>query len=194
MPDPPRIVPTRPGVLVLMNHQSLYDIPLVVQTIAGGYPRIVTRERYAARWIPLISYMVRLYQYPVVDPTANRDEMRRSLEALTHAARTTDVPLVVFPEGTRTRDGEIAPFKRGGMGRILAARPWTVYVFVADGFWTAARLQGFAANLPHIDGRIELVATMEWTDTSGDANAFLDEVREMMVKRLAEMRGGAPVA
>ena len=55
----------------LMNHQSLFDIPLVVQSVVRGYPRIVTRQRYS-RSIPLISHMVKLYQYPVVAPSANR--------------------------------------------------------------------------------------------------------------------------
>ena len=52
IPRPDSIVPTRPGVLVLMNHQSLFDIPLVIQTVANGYPRIVARARYGRRYIP----------------------------------------------------------------------------------------------------------------------------------------------
>jgi 1-acyl-sn-glycerol-3-phosphate acyltransferase len=194
IPRPPRIVPTRPGTLILMNHQSLFDIPLVIQTVADGYPRIVTRERYTARWIPVISHMVELYQYPVVDPSANRDVMRETLAALGEAAATTTLPFVVFPEGTRTRDGEIARFKRGGLVSILAARPWTVYVFLADGFWKAARFKEFVRGLPHIEGKMEHVATLEWQDPTADANAFLDHVRDLMVERLAAMRSGAPVA
>ena len=47
IPEPPRLVPVKPGILVVMNHQSLLDIPLVVQTVAeAGYPLIVTRARY----------------------------------------------------------------------------------------------------------------------------------------------------
>ena len=67
---PPQ-VPFEPGVLIIMNHQSLLDIPMVCSSVRGGYPLIVTRKRYR-HWIPLISHMIRLYQYPVVDPTANR--------------------------------------------------------------------------------------------------------------------------
>jgi len=194
IPRPERIVPGRPGVLVIMNHQSLFDIPLVVQTVAGGYPRIVTRERYTRRWIPVISQMVRLYQYPVVDPTANRDDMRVALDDLEAAAATTTMPLAVFPEGTRTRDGEIGRFKRGGLARILAARPWTVYVYVTDGFWRAAKYKQFVRGLSQVDGRTEHVATLEWTDPTADPNPFLDHVRELMVERLETMRGGAGVA
>jgi 1-acyl-sn-glycerol-3-phosphate acyltransferase len=187
IPRPRPMVPTRPGVLVLMNHQSLFDIPLVVQVVEDGYPRIVTRARYS-RFIPLISQMVRLYQYPVVDPSANATRMAEMLDEIDRAARTTDVPLVVFPEGTRTKDGEIGRFKKGGLGRILAVRPWTVYVFVADGFWRAARFKDFVRSVSHIRGKMEHVATLEWTDPAADSHVFVDEVRELMVARLATMR------
>jgi 1-acyl-sn-glycerol-3-phosphate acyltransferase len=194
IPRPPRVVPAEPGVLIVMNHQSLFDIPLVIQTVAGGYPRIVTRKRYTKRWIPVISEMVKLYQYPVVDPSANRDVMRRSLEELQSAARTTDLPLVVFPEGTRTKDGEIGHFKRGALASILSARSWTVYVFVADGFWRAAKYREFVRGLAHVEGRMEHIATLEWPDPGVDPNPFVDRVRGMMVERLEAMRRGAGVA
>ena len=165
IPRPERIVPARPGVLILMNHQSLFDIPLVIQTVEAAYPRIVTRKRYIDRWIPVISQMIRLYQYPVVDPTANADEVRASLDDLAEAASETDVPLAVFPEGTRTKNGEIGRFKKGGLSRILAARTWTVYVFVVDGFWKAARFKDSGEEPRRVsEGKMEHAGTLEWTD------------------------------
>ena len=194
IPWPPRIVPTRPGVLILMNHQSLFDIPLVIQSVEGGYPRIVTRARYVGRWIPVISHMVKLYQYPVVDPSANSAAIKESLDHLEAEAKTADVPIAVFPEGTRTRDGEIGRFKRGALSRILAARPWTVYVLVADGFWKAPRFKEFVSGLRHVEGKIAHVATLEWQDPSADPHPFLDEVRERMVQHLTVLRREAEIA
>ena len=192
IPKPGRIVPARPGILILMNHQSLFDIPLVIQTVQSAYPRIVTRQRYTARWIPVISQMIPLYQYPVVDPTANPEVIRESLDALSTAAATTEVPLALFPEGTRSKNGEIGRFKRGGLSRILAARSWTVYVFVADGFWQAAKFKDFTRNVSAVRGRMEHAGTLEWTDPSQDPTAFIDEVRNMMKERLSAMRGEVP--
>lgn len=188
IPRAPRIVPTQPGVLILMNHQSLFDIPLVVQTVKGGYPRIVTRKRYVNRWIPVISQMVRLYKYPVVDPSANPEEIRKSLDDLERAAVEADVPIAVFPEGTRTKNGNIGRFKKGGLSRLLAARPWTVYVFVADGFWRAAKFKDFIKGLSHVKGRMEHVGTFEWSDPDADPTVFLGEIRDSMQERLSVMR------
>jgi 1-acyl-sn-glycerol-3-phosphate acyltransferase len=83
--EPIQTIPSAPGVLFLMNHQSLADIPIVVRSLAYGYPRIVTRRRYA-RGVPLISKMIELYEYPAVDPTG---PMKRQLEMLRSVARET---------------------------------------------------------------------------------------------------------
>ena len=188
IPRPPRVVPCKPGVLVVMNHQSLIDIPLVVQTVTdGGYPRIVTRARYSRR-IPLISHMIRLYQYPVVDPGAKAEVIRSSLEELATAARESLVPLAVFPEGTRTKDGEIGRFKRGALSHLLAARSWTVYVYVGDGFWRSARIKDFIRNVSGVRGKVEHAGVLEWTDPAVNPDAFIEEIHEMMVQRLASMR------
>ncbi|HET9947383.1 MAG TPA: lysophospholipid acyltransferase family protein [Longimicrobiales bacterium] len=194
IPRPPRNVPAEPGVLLLMNHQSLFDIPIVIQAVQGGYPRIVTRQRYAARYIPLVSKMVELYQYPVVDPTANAEGLRAQLERLAEAARDTDQPLVIFPEGRRTRDGQIGAFRRGALRHVLAVRPWRVYVYVTDGFWRAARYRDFARELHRVRGRVEHVATLEWTDPAADPRPFIEEIHRTMVQRLAAWRAGEPGA
>ena len=142
-------IPARSGVLVLMNHQSLLDIPLVIASMDDLYPRIVTRARYA-RWKPLISHGIRLYQYPLVDPRAIRKTHVRSLEV---AAREGNTPLVLFPEGSRARDGEIGRWSRAGLNLLLGERSWTVYVMVADGFLRVARLADFVVNVSAIHGR-----------------------------------------
>jgi 1-acyl-sn-glycerol-3-phosphate acyltransferase len=163
------------------------DIPIVVASIQGSYPRIVTRKRYH-RWIPLISHMVRLYQYPVVDPRANTTGTRKMLGSLAEAARESDVPLAIFPEGTRTKDGEIGRFKTHGLKQILSQRPWTVYVMVGDGYWQRAKFKHFLRGMANIRGQIRMLEPLEWTDPQADPDSFVKEVRERMVNCLSEMR------
>ena len=190
-------VPTMPEVpggadtLILMNHQSLLDIPLVVSSVKDSYPRIVTRKRYL-RWIPLISHMTRLYQYPVVDPTAKTGSLRRMFKEMRQVARTTDVPLAIFPEGTRTRDGEIGRFKTSGLGMFLDQRAWTVYILVIDGFWERAKLKDFLRGMSGIRGSGELLGPFTWPGGDADPHAFIREMRSHMIGRLAEMRSVVP--
>lgn len=184
-------VPAREGTLVLMNHQSVLDIPLVVSVLQGRYPRIVTRARYG-RWIPLISHMTRLYQYPIVEPGGGPAALKRSLERIEHAAGESDVPIVVFPEGTRTRDGRIGAFKTAGLERVLAARAWRVHLVVADGFWERAKLKDFLGGTAQIEGRVDVAGPFAWDDPTADPTAFIGEMRTRMIDMLAELRAGQP--
>ena len=187
--ETPPELPGDDGVLVLMNHQSLLDIPLVVAAIRTTHPRIVTRERYA-RGKPVISHMVRLYQYPQVDGRANA---RTQLGAIAENARTSPVPMVIFPEGHRTRDGEIGPWKEGGLRAILGARRWKVYVMVADGYWKNAKLVDFLEHISSIDGRSLAVGPFQGPDPGADPEPFITEMRAQMAGALRTLRanGGA---
>ncbi len=190
-PRPPA-VPGDEGVLVLMNHQSIFDIPLVVQCLpVTTYARFITRKRYF-KWIPTVSHLVRLYQYPSVNPRANTSEMKKGLIEIRDTARKADVPLCIFPEGTRTKDGEIGPFRRTGLQLILKQRPWKVYVLVGDGYWKAAKLKDFVGAMSTIRGKLEVAGVFDWTDPKQNSEDFIEEIRQVMVERLAQMRQVTP--
>ena len=77
-PRPPKI-PGDWDVLVIMNHQSIFDIPLVIKAFpATTFVRFITRKRYF-KWIPTVSHLLRLYQYPSVNPRANASEIKKGL-------------------------------------------------------------------------------------------------------------------
>ena len=181
-------IPATAGVLVLMNHQSLVDIPLAVASMRGPYPRILTRRRYE-RGVPLISHMTRLYGYPFVDPRATlRGELRR----LRDESAASSHPLVVYPEGTRTRTGRIGPFKTLGLTTLLTARRWNVYVVVVDGLWKWARLKDFVGNLSAMRVRVECEGPFESPPPDADMVPFIMEMREVMTGMLREMRDEPP--
>ena len=178
------------GVLILMNHQSLFDILVAFRLLEDTYPRIVTRRRYA-KGHPLISHMLRLYDHPLVDP---EDRSREQLRSLIKVAKETEHPLVIFPEGTRTRNGNIQPFRRPGLRAILGARPWNVYVVVVDGFWRCGRYKEFPREVGRVDARFSCTGPIAWEDPRGDTDAFMERVRETMLANLDIMRDVAPVS
>jgi 1-acyl-sn-glycerol-3-phosphate acyltransferase len=186
IPRPGR-VPGGPGILILMNHQSLLDIPMAIASGEGGFSRIVTRQRYA-RWIPLISHTIRMLKYPLVNPRARAGTGRRLLEQLDQVARTSVAPLILFPEGTRSVDGEIGRFRTAGLERILGAREWLVYILVGDGYWRHGKLAHLLGGMQKIKGRLSVLGPIEWSDPDADAADFIAHVRNLMVDELARVR------
>ena len=182
-------VPIRggPGVLVLANHQSLLDIPLLVKALTT-YPRIVTRDRYASGK-PLISHMIRLYQYPVVHPSAT--VKRGDLTQMAEAAAGSPVPIALYPEGTRTKDGSLGAWREAGLRAILSARRWQVYLLVADGFWQAAKLPDFVRTVDTIDSRSAVVGPFQSPDPVADPTAFIQEMHMRMAAALTGLRSTA---
>ena len=181
-------IATEQPAYVVMNHQSLLDIPTAVLMMRPYVSRFIARQRYGTL-VPAVSLCMRLLGCPLIDP----ENRKGSLRALRAAARDQPHGLLVFPEGHRTRDGEIQAFHTAGLEIMLRERPLPVYLVVTDGFWTARRFVDFLLNIDRIDGRTEVLGPFA-PPADGDFGPFLEGLRQQMVERLRAMRGGAGVA
>jgi 1-acyl-sn-glycerol-3-phosphate acyltransferase len=178
-------VPTTSPVLVVMNHQSLLDIPTAGLMSAPYVPLFVTRKRYHYG-VPAVSPCLRLMGCPVVDP---RDR-RGSLKVMREAARALEHGMLIFPEGHRTRDGEVGPWKTAGLLAVLRERRLPVYVIVTDGFWSARRFVDFVLGVANIHGETVVLGPFDPPADVDAHPAFVDGLRETMIARLAQMRRG----
>ena len=184
--EPFPTIPSDPGVLVLMNHQSLLDIPIIVRCFESGYPRIVTRKRYA-RWIPVVSRMIKLYEYPVVDLEGGT---KAQLEMLRSVARDPRVPLVVYPEGTRSCDGELLPFRRGAVDTLLRYRQWKVYLLTSDGTLPCGRLKDMLRGVDSVHCRLNISGPFDTPSDPHEISSWLEDMEGRMRNGLAELRVG----
>lgn len=177
-------VPTERPVLVLMNHQSLLDIPTAVALCRPSVPLIVTRKLYG-RGIPLVSPMLRIQRYPLIDPLKDR---RQAVAIVQEAARQ-EHGILLYPEGHRGKGGELAPFATAGMRAILNERRIPAYLIVTDGFWVCRRLKDFIFGIHRIDGRTEVLGPFDPPAAEDEVPAFLERMRKTMLAKLDEMRG-----
>jgi 1-acyl-sn-glycerol-3-phosphate acyltransferase len=183
------VIPGRPGTLLVMNHQSLLDIALIFTMVPECHPRIVTRRRYA-RGIPQVSHSLRLYEHPLVDPGRMTPE---KVAELAEKARTSETPIAIFPEGTRTPDGEISRFRPAGLRAILESREWDVWMVVGDGMWRCARLDDFVHNVSSVEVRTLAEGPFSFSPGREDTDAFIDDLRRRMVDGLERLRAeGSP--
>lgn len=98
-----------PGpVIFAANHESALDIWTMFVAIPRSFRFIAKEELFR---LPVFGWYLRLGGHIPVDRT-NR---LRAVASLRHAAETVrgGTSIIVFPEGTRSRDGRIQPFKKG---------------------------------------------------------------------------------
>lgn len=176
-------VPTDQPVLVLMNHQSLLDIPTGVALCRPNVPLIVTRKLYG-RGIPLVSPMLRIQRYPLIDP--KRD--RRGAVALVQEAARRQQGILLYPEGHRGRGGELQPFASAGIRVVLTERRMPVYLIVTDGFWVCRKAKDFFFRIHEIHGRTEILGPFDPPVDEAEVPAFVERMRETMQAKLEEMR------
>ena len=112
-----RVVPGRSCVMV-MNHVNFFD-PLVVQAVFPGPIRGAEEESHF-RWPVYGAVLRRIGQFPI-----DRKDPARAVESLKRAAvwlrEKPEYSFGILPEGTRTLDGRLGPFKRGAFVLALDA-------------------------------------------------------------------------
>lgn len=177
-------VPTGGPAYIVMNHQSQLDIPTAALMGEPGVPVFVSRARYT-RFVPLVSKSIRLIGCPVVDP---EDDPRGALDAIQAVAPALERGLLIFPEGHRSREGEVLPFRARGLMALLQSRPLPVYVIVNDGLWRARSLADTLFNAPLLRGEAEVLGPFQPPDDPKKYRAFVAELREKLVERITQMR------
>jgi len=108
----------------LANHSSYLDIIVVGATLPDDIRFVLKRELGR---IPIFGWGLVLGPYILIDRADARNAIASIDKAASEIARGASV--IIFPEGTRSADGRLAPFKRGGF--LLAIKSGVPMVPVA---------------------------------------------------------------
>jgi 1-acyl-sn-glycerol-3-phosphate acyltransferase len=102
--------------VVMSNHQSLYDIPALYQTLPLRLRMVAKAELFR---IPIWAQAMRAAGFVELDRSARE----RAIESLERAAAALaqGTSIWIAPEGTRSKDGRLGPFKLGGFHLAVGA-------------------------------------------------------------------------
>ena len=123
-------IPRDRPVLYASNHSSMFDIWALLATLPGSVRFVAKRELFR---IPLLGRAMLAVGHVPIDRAARK----KAFEAYDEAARTIQrgtSSIGVFPEGTRSRTGELLPFKNAPFGLAIAAQVPIVPVYVHHTF------------------------------------------------------------
>jgi 1-acyl-sn-glycerol-3-phosphate acyltransferase len=123
------LVPRDEPVVYVSNHQSFFDILALSATLPGAM-RFVYKKEMAK--IPVLGAAMRNAGHVIID----RQNRQKAFEAYQEAAKAVQQGLhaVVFAEGTRSRTGELLPFKKGPFVFAIASQVPVVPIYCANTF------------------------------------------------------------
>lgn len=126
------------GYVVISNHQSLLDIAMIGGILYTNYPKYVAKTELG-RGIPSISLNLKRGGNALID-RKDRAQSVRAIMGMAKTAQERGVSVVIFPEGTRSRDGTLGEFKPAGSEALLrAANELPVVPVAVDGCWKLLR-------------------------------------------------------
>ena len=135
--------------IFMSNHQSYYDVFALLGHLPYQFKWLVKKELFS---IPYLGWTMSAVGYISIDRGGTRD----TVEAMNEAAQKIrdGMSVTIFPEGSRSPDGSIQPFKKGGF--TLAIKSKVPIVPIA------------------IDGSRNIMPKDKFTVTSGEIRMLLD--------------------
>ncbi|MGL4987131.1 MAG: lysophospholipid acyltransferase family protein [Treponemataceae bacterium] len=161
------------AVVFVANHQSYFDIPCMLGYIRKPFAFIAKKE---VKKIPLIPAWMELMQCVFID----RNNPRQSVQAMKQAVENVKngYSLVIFPEGTRSKNGEVNEFKAGSFKLALKSKAPIIPVTIL-GTRAMYEESGLKAGLV----TIKLHKPIFIDDlTKEDSDALPEKVRQVVIQ------------
>jgi 1-acyl-sn-glycerol-3-phosphate acyltransferase len=99
-------LPKTGPVIITSNHIAFLDPPVVGVSIYREANFAAKKELFS---VPILGFLVKYFNsFPVKRAAFDREALKNSIEALKKGG-----VLIMFPEGTRSKNGEMMPFRRG---------------------------------------------------------------------------------
>jgi 1-acyl-sn-glycerol-3-phosphate acyltransferase len=122
-------LPTDRPIIFVANHQSMYDIPALIWFLRKHHIKFISKIELT-KGIPSISFNLKYGGGANID---RKDSKQAISEIVKLGRRMKDNTwsTMIFPEGTRSKDGHVKPFQVGGIATLLKVVPNALIVPVA---------------------------------------------------------------
>ncbi len=180
-----RVPRERQAFVVVSNHQSLADIPLISH-IPWEMKWVAKIELFR---VPIMGWMMSL----AGDIPVERTDARSGARALIKAARCLDqrCPVMMFPEGTRSPDGRVGRFTDGAFHLAIRTQV-PVLPVVVEGSFDALPKHSWRFGSPR-EIQIHLLEPISSADYGpGQVGELRDHVRGAIMETLSAWRGVTP--
>lgn len=138
----PNRIPKDCPLIIVPNHQSMHDIPPIIWYMRKHHPKFVSKMELG-KGIPSVSYNLRHGGSVLID----RKDSKQALGEIIKLGKYIEKyhrSAVIFPEGTRSRDGHPKPFKSIGLKLLMKNAPSALVVPISiNNSWKMLRYGKF---------------------------------------------------
>ena len=172
---------------VISNHQSLLDIPIYMTFFPEYDVRFVAKDALA-RHIPLVSEMLRVQEHCLVPRKAKPMEAMRYVEEFgKKVVQRKQIP-ILFPEGSRTKDGNVGKFYSAGFRKLTESTGLPVVVCALDGGYQLRDLRRIFTKLKCGSYRVNVLKIFDCPKTKEDCNEILEKARVLIQTQIEKWR------
>lgn len=142
----PFIIERNQPTIIVSNHQSMNDIPPIIWYLRKLHPKFISKKELG-KGIPSVSYNLRHGGSVLID---RKDPVQsvNAIKSFSKNVASNNWGAVIFPEGTRSRDGNPKPFKRKGLMTLMEDIPDAVIVPLSiENSWKTLRYGKFPMGL-----------------------------------------------
>ncbi|MBN1835757.1 MAG: 1-acyl-sn-glycerol-3-phosphate acyltransferase [Spirochaetales bacterium] len=143
--------------LLVCNHQSLADIPVLAYSLPDRPVRFVAKKELA-RGIPALSFALRNGSHALIDRHGDFRSAQTELIRLARLAREQGICPAVFPEGTRSRSGRVGAFHSAAVRTILSQAELPVVSVAVGGGLQISHLRNLIRNLKDCVYRVKFLS------------------------------------
>ena len=166
----------RPGrYLVVSNHQSTADIAILPWVLRSLNVKFVAKEELG-HGIPTVSLAMRHWGSALISREATREDITR-LKVMARGLVDWEASVVIFPEGTRSRDGRLLPYKSGAVRIVAKATGLPLLPVAIDGTHVAPDLSDFARRMPGARGTVTIGAPIPPEAWAGRLDRAVEDIR-----------------
>lgn len=122
-------LPTNRPIIFVSNHQSMYDIPALIWFLRKYHVKFISKIELT-KGIPSISFNLKYGGGANIDRKDSKQAISEIIK-LGRRMKDNNWSTMIFPEGTRSKDGHLKPFQVGGIATLLKVVPNALIVPIA---------------------------------------------------------------
>jgi len=175
-----------PAFFFVGNHQSALDIPILAFALRGRLRFLAKKSLFR---IPVFGWYLHMYGFTAVD-RANARAARAAVQRMLEKLRHRPISYVVFPEGTRSVDGRLLPFRRGAL-KICQRAGLPLAPFAIDGSVRVLRRGSFRVTPGEV--RLTFAPPIPAAEVvTAEQDELLARVRRDIATALGQPEAGGP--